>query len=911
MSGTRIARLKLVNFIGIRDGMGRNEIEIDFNKAGTITPHRIVLLKGGNGSGKSTLMSTLSPFKDTFDNHKTVIIDGMDGVKEIDIEFNGHLYEIVHNYPADGSGTSFIKKDGVELNPSGKVKSCEETIIKEFGITKDYYKIGNMGPNTTHFVNLKATGRNEYIGTFLNIEEIVNTRKIVNEKYKALKSEIEKIAKDLKNYSSKEVLENEISSITKTIDNIEEEINSLSVKQGELNTIISRDTAEIGTQNMDDLLKRKVEKELDIKTNSEIKKKLEGELSNLDKFEEITNSLDTEIRDLESDIKVINSQKSDKYTLLTDAKNKVNKTKLELSSLGNPENIVVIEGIIEKTNEELEEIKERIKLNKYSKVVHTMKKSNLDITRYLNKFTTFVDFIEKYYNDLGNTTLSKQPNIRHFFETDFDKTIASIVKQSRDAILAKKQLIDEKQKLRDINETHICKLENLDKRPKNCSIDDCPFIKDALEHKDVLKEIEIQDAELCQLNKDYEELNAKADSIEEVQTLYKTFSEAFAALEPRANLIYHAFLDEKELGDWLSKSLSDFQKHKQEVIENVECALEDLLSFSEKNSYKKTQEDSLEKLKGMNNEYRKKFEDELKEYEDKVNALSDEYSKLEKDAEEKGKTLDAKRTIREKYNTYASACSKLDSAQTMLSNTKSAITKLEELLKSSNDAKTKLNEVNEELVSKKQIRTQKNSDLISARLALGQVSTLSDRLTELNKVFKPTEKVWEALDPKKGIQSKLVEVYLKETENITNELLDVAYGGEFKIHFVITDKEFNIQVLAKGNIKPDIEDTSQGEKSLTTLSISLALIEQSIGDYNVLCLDEIDGPLDIENRELFIQILESQMDKLGIQQVFVISHNSAFDAADMDLVLLKKHGIDLDNESFMENKNVIFNYYDD
>ena len=54
--------------------------------------------------------------------------------------------------------------------------------------------------------------------------------------------------------------------------------------------------------------------------------------------------------------------------------------------------------------------------------------------------------------------------------------------------------------------------------------------------------------------------------------------------------------------------------------------------------------------------------------------------------------------------------------------------------------------------------------------------------------------------------------------------------------------------------------------AITTISLSLALIEQSIGNYNILCLDEIDGPLDSTNRTNFIDILNSQIDKLGIEQ---------------------------------------------
>jgi DNA repair exonuclease SbcCD ATPase subunit len=49
----RILRLKLVNFIGVKNGMGKDEIEINFPQNENI----ITMLLGKNGSGKSTIVS--------------------------------------------------------------------------------------------------------------------------------------------------------------------------------------------------------------------------------------------------------------------------------------------------------------------------------------------------------------------------------------------------------------------------------------------------------------------------------------------------------------------------------------------------------------------------------------------------------------------------------------------------------------------------------------------------------------------------------------------------------------------------------------------------------------------------------------------------------------------------------------
>ena len=88
----KITRLKLKNFIGIYNGTGKEEIEINFPNNGV---HMNMLL-GKNGSGKSTILSQLTPFKDSFDDRKSLILPGKEGLKEIDIEHNGHVYNIKH-----------------------------------------------------------------------------------------------------------------------------------------------------------------------------------------------------------------------------------------------------------------------------------------------------------------------------------------------------------------------------------------------------------------------------------------------------------------------------------------------------------------------------------------------------------------------------------------------------------------------------------------------------------------------------------------------------------------------------------------------------------------------------------------------------------------------------------------------
>jgi len=196
--------------------------------------------------------------------------------------------------------------------------------------------------------------------------------------------------------------------------------------------------------------------------------------------------------------------------------------------------------------------------------------------------------------------------------------------------------------------------------------------------------------------------------------------------------------------------------------------------------------------------------------------------------------------------------------------------------------------------------------LMRTQSILSNIVSLKDKQKLLESDYNALKSIKDALDPNKGIPLYFIKSYLEKTKDITNQLLDLAFGGNFEISFVTNASDFFIQVRAGENVKNDIKEASQGEVALTTISISLALIEQAIGKFNILALDEIDGPLDTSNRENFISILNKQIDKLRMEQVFVISHNNAFDLEPMDLIILKGNNVNKDDSTFMMNKNVIF-----
>ena len=99
----------------------------------------------------------------------------------------------------------------------------------------------------------------------------------------------------------------------------------------------------------------------------------------------------------------------------------------------------------------------------------------------------------------------------------------------------------------------------------------------------------------------------------------------------------------------------------------------------------------------------------------------------------------------------------------------------------------------------------------------------------------------------------------------------------------------------------DVKYASQGELSFLSIALSFGLSSQSLSKYNIMLLDEIDGPLDSRNREKFIRILENQIERIGSEQNFLITHNNMFSSYPVDI-------IDLSFEKDKDNTYELANY---
>ena len=166
--------IELVNYAGIYNGMGINQIKIDFTKCIS----NKIIIRGSNGSGKSTLMGAVHPNPDSNDKfipgaeaRKTLVL--YDGITEYVIRY-------IHPVNNSGRGTTkgyiskIINGQAVELNPNGNISSCKDILYDEFGFDSVYSSLSQLSSEDRGLVDKKPAERKRLVSSITNSMDTFN-----------------------------------------------------------------------------------------------------------------------------------------------------------------------------------------------------------------------------------------------------------------------------------------------------------------------------------------------------------------------------------------------------------------------------------------------------------------------------------------------------------------------------------------------------------------------------------------------------------------------------------------------------------------------------------------------------------------------------------------------------------------
>ena len=892
----RLLRLRLENYIGIYNGMGLNHIEIDFSKC----IHKVLIIKGDNGTGKSTIFKALTPLADSSIN----FIPDKTAIKEIAYETD---FQTILNIKYES-----IVKDGIRrptkcylnrlnpdgsienLNPSNNITTAKEVIYDILGIDDNFITLSQLSANKKGLGGLKPSERKRYVNSIISSLAVFNNiHKMISTKSTVLKSIIDSYVTKLNQIGNVAIVEDAIKKDTLALKELDNKKNGLISEIATIKAELSRlDTSGNFLNDYKDLSMRKIilEKEIrelpDIEEYSEEKLiQYEKDMARYEANEEMLSSRAKEILDNELELS-----------------NNVTELQIKLDSLYDKDHMDDLNSKIESTKKELESYKPFFSLFETYKNISEQDYETVKLV--IEKFNSTVETIFQTYSEtVRKESMNSLRTGKNEVILDHAEILSGLEKQLEDLRAEKRDVEFLNNRSKDYNKI----LDDCNHKS------DCPFIKDIVEAKNLLKSRQSLYSLSTKINSTLDAIESAKNLAEEnmmkTQCLYEMKSileyiqsmskiiRKFPGTESldSINTLYHNI----EYGIRLNfESIDKYQEFKN--ISTIVSALEDDL-----HSY----ESAKEKLISANAEIRilqEKIDSDLKNLstirDSKVSVLA-EIEKIRSSKLEIKSVLDSIRYAKINKEKFEEVSEELQSVTSKIDSMEKDTVAIKELT-------DRLNRRGAELSALQ------NTDLPALTKAIEENKyriVLFEQYTRDSQEY--GAKYNEVQIIKKytsihGIQTVYMSVFMNSILNMTNALLTLLFRGRFTLQpFIINENEFNIPCAdSEGRVREDISLMSDSQLSMISMLISFVLLRNSSNKYNIIKLDEVDDNLDNMNRIQFSILIEQIMIDLGFDQCLIISHNNELDLSNTDIVILKMESQEMIDSLYNSGGNIVFSY---
>lgn len=890
----RLWGLKLVNFIGIYNGCGREQITIDFSKC----KNNILVIKGDNGSGKSTLFKALNPFSDP----TSALIPNKNGAKIISYLMNdGSIVHIEYLYKISSSGlrtsTCHIKKEipgaGItEMNPNGNVKDAKEIICQLMDIDSGIMTLAQLSSDDRGLADKTPAERKKYINSKISELDAFNEiYKKISKKSSSLKSMLNSLTTKLDAIGDTRVIQTNIGHLENQYQAMDKDKIDLNIQIKETKDRLETIKSDIG----DTLVAR--EELGNLRTTlrnyeSKIGKDVEYSDAGLIRLKSATELKEKEKESVTKDIESLNIRRS-KIN-----ENIMNK-RVQIDSLSDDDSIETIKNQLENLKSNKEMVDKRFK--------------GLGFTKYedvsVDEYNYAIETIDELQN-LSQTLLNCYDD-----NVVFDRMALIVTGQASST----EYTLDELETIKNKISTIETKLENnnknekiaesYDKIPKDCNnLDSCFFIKDIVEAKANLfngETVIVYESMLKDLRKELAEYKENLD-IQTKAVANASIATSFLSLiKSSLNIITKFPIKLKYENDYdllnnlfYSKSvgleidLRPYQEYQNLFIDSksyqrdIDELEKQLMSISNSSSLiVQLQEDivSLEK------EYNQ-ISTEIQANKDKLNIISD--------------VITANSVNITRYEENLALYGEYKSLKNKEAELNEIVTKSQDKYQESISIETKLTELNNRLTRLINIEMGDiQAQIQKLKFALAQYDEYSIEYSNYAEEFNKVEVIKKYCSPTTGIQTLFMEMYMNKVIGISNSLLSMLFGGEFVLQpFVVNEKEFKMPVLGSGILNDDISSMSTSQICMISMILSFALLHESSSIYNIINIDELEGGLDTQNRLAFFGVLQNLMEVLMIDQCIMISHNAELNMGFMDVIVLRN----TDPTSNYKEGNVIF-----
>ena len=850
----KISFAEFSNFKNLYSGLDKYKVTIDFKDLTNV----ITVLIGPMGSGKTTILGHLQPWASfgTLDerNSDGTIIEEKDGYKHIIFLDGDDEFDILHKWTWSKdhhSLKSYVKKNGVELNPNGNQSSFKDIIETEMGIDQNFLRLSRLGPNVANLIDMGATERKEFIARMLSdVDMYLAISKDMSDRARAIGAQTQLLSKKFQGVTSSSLTQMKDDSVR-----LNSDINNLHTQILNMNNEIGILVGENRTLTGDYSL-TEYERILDEKKRT---------ISNLT---EKRNDLSKSLSDIFSD-----------YASISDVDMDIGKySALLASTISELDKCKVLKTEAEKKRDELFTLKSSAKSSDYLKNLadnYAIQKSTVEDYRLsligfdcklsAMQIKTLMTDIQMFDSTLNDLIVINTDILEDIFSKGYENALSTSKKQTE--ILQKRKF-----KLQmSINNVDYLSRYQVDEElevPSGCKhYKKCPYYRT---HPSVVKSDFGSFSEKQQeINEELESIDIRLNKLAEYPFIInkmKAIKSMYEDLAGRVGYIGALRVDNFKTLVLYNHKWYDYDK----ITDTLEKCVdkEKMLEIESKLPEMKVELDKFANadLASVSVQY-EKAENDLNDMIEMISSKDKAILGYKQTIESLGelrKTLLNKECIEKQIESLnTNILSLIDEVDTMSVNVNKVKSKLVSIDNLRNESQVLIRE-EDDLRRELNILTTK---IIDIENALEEFDNLNKELAIINLIK-------EASSAKKGIPLIYVRVFLNDCVDIINQLISMVFEDSIEIkEFNITEKDFYVPYYKNGILIDDIKSASQGEKSIISLALSFALIRKGVSKYNILLLDEIDGALYQKDREKFLQILSQQIKAINSEHISTSSES--------------------------------------
>ena len=875
----KLLSIRLENYIGIYNGRGDNILEVDLSQSTS----NIVIIRGSNGSGKSTLLKALSPLQD--DN--TAIIPGLEGKKTLRYLYNNEVYEILYVHPVKTDGSRGQVKmqvykgmNRVELNPTWNVTSGKDIIFDLFNLDANFLTLSQLSSEDRGLADKKPAERKKFVNSIINgIEVYNNMYKVITKKYSTFKNLISTISSKINQIGNIEELNARYNNISRQVEDVSSERDKAVIEASKID-------AEIGILTRDNNLEEFYKINEEIRENLDYIRASKSQVINLSKGEltsenlnELKDIIDNSLHAFDKDISKWKSEEAVAKVKIENISRDKDETFNSLQTKITKRGTLLDGGFSDSDLTLYKETKAKIaELENDINGLNSSIKNLSEAEALVNAMEMIVPVLDSLYNGLDATTKKEKYD---FVKTTLDndgKYVDQTIELTRTYNEVSRTVTELESEILTY-EILFDKAKSLALRPKDCKIDDCSFVKEAIEASSKHPEKRIND-----INKEIDESNKLLKSLEKDIESYRELYD----FNKRFTNLHGMVLSFRKL---LEKSPVDYIIDPYQLLASLDHMEKLMIDFNQIRGIfniittKSNYEEIIESLKEPAAKYEAnkalidELDSDIASLKDKLSTISLQLTTENESISEITNNISITEFRMEVYTKCKSLVDECIGLEERNNELQSQINSLSDIAFKVKDLEARMDEA-------KSRADRLNNDLnaiLSERDKIASSKTLlEDYIRDLelyNKNFSILETIRYYLSPTTGIQTVFMRTYMGNIILKANELLSLIFNGQFIIQpFVINEAEFRIPCLGNGLVNDDISSMSTSQICMISMILSFAILSNSSTDYNILKLDEIDGGLDTENRIQFIGLLKQLITMVGCEQCFLISHNMEYDA---------------------------------